>query len=195
VAKGHLDSNGFTAVQGKQWKLCEDCGLKRPSFGLRAERKARWCGGCAKGRPGATGVLNAKCEDCKTKQPNYGLPAEGKKRWCSGCAKAHLGAAITGRKRCEDCGLKQPSRGLPSEGRRARWCADCAHGHPGAAAREEREETKERRRERKKVAAENAQKEREKGSGPPGAVKCPSRFRQCIGFLWRFSMGAGCFTA
>ena len=29
-------------------RLCEDCGLKARNFGLPAEGKKRWCGGCAK---------------------------------------------------------------------------------------------------------------------------------------------------
>ena len=36
-----------------QHKMCEGCGLKHPSYGLPAERKARWCSGCAKGHAGA----------------------------------------------------------------------------------------------------------------------------------------------
>ena len=32
----------------QQRKMCEGCGLKVPSYGLPAERRTRWCGGCAK---------------------------------------------------------------------------------------------------------------------------------------------------
>ena len=35
-----------------QPRLCEDCGLKKPNFGLPAEGKKRWCAGCAKGHAG-----------------------------------------------------------------------------------------------------------------------------------------------
>ena len=73
-------------------KKCEGCGLKRPNFGLPAERKKRWCAGCAKGHAGAVDVYNKKCEGCQLKAPSFGLPSEGKARWCSGCAKAHTGA-------------------------------------------------------------------------------------------------------
>ena len=72
-----------------QSKMCDDCQLKQPSFGLPAEGKARWCSGCAKGHAGAEDVLTShskKCEGCQLKRSNFGLPAEGKARWCSGCA-------------------------------------------------------------------------------------------------------------
>ena len=29
-------------------KMCEGCGLKTPSYWLPAERRKRWCAGCAK---------------------------------------------------------------------------------------------------------------------------------------------------
>jgi hypothetical protein len=85
-------------------KKCEGCQLKVPNFGVSAEGKARWCGGCAKGHAGAVDVVSKQCEGCGLKQPNFGLPAEGK---------------------------KQPNFGLPAEGKR-RWCSGCAKGHAGA---------------------------------------------------------------
>jgi hypothetical protein len=84
-------------------KKCEGCGLKQPSFGLPAEGKKRWCGGCAKGHKGAVNVGSKKCEGCGLKQPSFGLPSEGKMRWCGGCAKGHKGAVRAGR-RCEQAG-------------------------------------------------------------------------------------------
>ena len=33
-------------------KRCEDCALKVPNFGLPAEGRKRWCGGCAKAHAG-----------------------------------------------------------------------------------------------------------------------------------------------
>ena len=71
---------------------CEDCALKRPSFGLPAEGKRRWCGGCAKAHAGARNIVNKRCEDCALKTPAFGLPAEGKRRWCAFCASGHDGA-------------------------------------------------------------------------------------------------------
>ena len=106
-------------------KKCEGCQLKHPSFGLPAEGKKRWCGGCAKGHAAAVNV-GKNCEDCQLKQPSFGLPGEGKKRWCGGCAKGHAGAVDVSSKKCEGCQLKQPSFGLPSDGKKRRWCGDCA---------------------------------------------------------------------
>ena len=39
-------------------RRCEDCALKRPCFGMAAEGRVRWCGGCAKahGRVQATAL-------------------------------------------------------------------------------------------------------------------------------------------
>ena len=71
---------------------CEDCSLTRPGFGLPAEGKRRWCGGCARGHDGAQNVVSKRCEDCALTRPNFGLPAEGRARWCSGCARGHDGA-------------------------------------------------------------------------------------------------------
>jgi hypothetical protein len=79
-------------------KKCEGCQLKGAKFGLPAEKKKRWCSGCAKAHAGAEDS-NKKCEGCQLKRPNFGLPAEGKARWCSGCAKAHVGATDVNRKR------------------------------------------------------------------------------------------------
>ena len=70
--------------------LCEDCGLKRPTYGLPAEGRQRWCAGCAAahGR-GAVSLQQKKmCEDCGEKQPANGLLAEGRWRWCAGYAAA-----------------------------------------------------------------------------------------------------------
>jgi LSD1 subclass zinc finger protein len=80
--------------RGAAKKMCEGCQLKAPSFGLPAEGKKRWCGGCAKGHAGAEHVSRKKCEGCGLKQPSFGLPAEGEKRWCGGCAKGHTGATL-----------------------------------------------------------------------------------------------------
>ena len=101
------------------------------NFGLLAEGKRRWCGGCAKAHAGAVDVSSKKCEDCELSQPNFGLPAEGTTRWCGGCAAGHDGAVRRGAKKCENCQLVQPSFGLPSDGKK-RWCISCAKGHPGA---------------------------------------------------------------
>jgi hypothetical protein len=38
---------------------CEDCQLKRPTFGLPAEGKVRWCFGCAKAHTGAADVSSS----------------------------------------------------------------------------------------------------------------------------------------
>eukprot|EP01051_Picozoa_sp_SAG22_P011172 SAG22_NODE_1055_length_5789_cov_3.943234_2_plen_72_part_00 len=44
---------------------CEDCGDKQPSYGLPAEGKRRWCGGCGKQKEGAVSLKKRKkCEDC-----------------------------------------------------------------------------------------------------------------------------------
>jgi hypothetical protein len=118
-------------------KKCEGCQLKSSSFGLSAEGKKRWCGGCAKGHAGTEDLSNKKrkkCEGCQLKKPSFGLPAEGKARWCSGCAKAHAGAVSVTNK-CEGCGLKSSSFGLPGDEKKLRWCAGCAKAHAGAVDR------------------------------------------------------------
>ena len=92
-------------------RKCEGCQLKQANFGLPAEGKRRWCGGCAKGHAGAVSISGKKCEDCELNQSTFGLPSDGKKRWCSGCAKAHAGAVDSSHK-CGGCGL--------------RWCVGCA---------------------------------------------------------------------
>jgi hypothetical protein len=68
--------------------LCEGCQLKLPTFGLPAEWKARWCGGCAKGHEGAVNIKekNKYCEGCGKNAARLRLPADGKKRrWCGDC--------------------------------------------------------------------------------------------------------------
>ena len=72
---------GPTKRKGRH-KMCEDCSMKQPSFGLPAEGKVRWCGGCAKAHAGVVNVnaRNKKCEDCSLKQSTFGIPVEGKKK-------------------------------------------------------------------------------------------------------------------
>ena len=41
------------AVRLQKPKQCEGCSLKRPSYGLPADRKMRWCGDCKEEHPGA----------------------------------------------------------------------------------------------------------------------------------------------
>eukprot|EP01051_Picozoa_sp_SAG22_P016417 SAG22_NODE_2315_length_2729_cov_75.033080_3_plen_44_part_00 len=40
----------------QQQKMCEDCGLKMPTYGLPAEGKKRWCVGCSKQKGGAVSL-------------------------------------------------------------------------------------------------------------------------------------------
>jgi hypothetical protein len=68
--------------------MCEGCGLKRPSYGLAAQGKARWCAGWGKAEGAAQLKKRKMCEGCGLKRPQYGLAAEGKARWCAGCGKA-----------------------------------------------------------------------------------------------------------
>ena len=79
-------------------KMCEDCKLTRPVFGL-LEKKGRWCKVCAKQHPGAVDVVNKKCEDCRLKHPGFGLVGENKRRWCKGCAEPHGGISLDLRKK------------------------------------------------------------------------------------------------
>ena len=108
---------------------CEGCGLKGAYFGLPAELRARWCGGCGAAPEGVVRVSDRKkCEDCQQKEPNYGLRGAdgiGKRRWCRVCAKAHAGAENVSGTKCENCGLKSATFGLRAEGTR-RWCKGCA---------------------------------------------------------------------
>jgi hypothetical protein len=84
-------------------KMCEDCGVKQPSFGLLSERTKPWCSGCAKGHAGVVDARSKMCEGCGVKQPSFGLPPELTKRWCSGCAKGHTGAVnVRSKKRRTD---------------------------------------------------------------------------------------------
>ena len=52
-AKRHTGAKDF---KNERRKMCEDCQLKNPSFGLPAEGKRRWCSGCAKGHAGAVNL-------------------------------------------------------------------------------------------------------------------------------------------
>jgi hypothetical protein len=111
--------------------MCEGCGLKQCSFGLPAEKKKRWCSGCAKGHEGAVNLHSKLCEGCGQKRAVHeGLPAEGeKRRWCSSCAE-DKGVKEKKEKRrrrnaCAQCQEKPPTFGSPDDGRR-RWCATCA---------------------------------------------------------------------
>ena len=63
-----------------------------PSFGLPAEGRRRWCGGCAKTHAGARDITSRLCEDCALRRPSLKLPSDKRARWCGGCAKAHAGA-------------------------------------------------------------------------------------------------------
>ena len=57
-------------------KMCEDCGLKRPSYGLPSEgRRHRWCARCGKGHVAAQRVK-------RVHEATRGLtrPAKGLKR-------------------------------------------------------------------------------------------------------------------
>jgi hypothetical protein len=51
--------------QSSSRRTCEDCGLTRPSLGLPAEGKQRWCSSCAKGHLGAANIGIQRCEDCQ----------------------------------------------------------------------------------------------------------------------------------
>ena len=80
-----------------QKKQCEGCGTKHAGYGLPAERRKRWCSGCAavEGR-GAVNLQQQKmCEGCGLKGPSYGLPAERRTRWCGGCAKKIHPSAVS----------------------------------------------------------------------------------------------------
>jgi hypothetical protein len=112
-------------------KNCEDCQLKRKTFGLPGERRRRWCSVCAKLHAGAVSA-HKKCEGCGLKTASFGLLEEGRKRrWCSACARGHEGAENldeVAHKKCEGCGSKFERRGrlppgLPHE---VVWCAGCA---------------------------------------------------------------------
>ena len=117
--------------------MCEDCRLKRATYGLPAEGRRRWCAGCAaaEGRRAVRlDKQNKMCEGCGSKRPSYGLPAERKARWCVGCAAAEGRGAVRLQQQqmCEGCGLKQASFGLPDADWTRRWCAGCSQPHRGA---------------------------------------------------------------
>ena len=41
-------------------RMCEGCGLKRPTYGLPAEGRQRWCAGCAAAHGGAVSLQQQK---------------------------------------------------------------------------------------------------------------------------------------
>ena len=121
----------------QQRKMCEGCGLKVPSYGLPAERRRRWCSGCAKAE--GKGAVRARAERGPEARAVAAAQAQGnqreasarellgnaraaQKRRCEGRGAANLDQQ---RKMCEGCGLKTPKYGLPAE-RKRRWCAGCA---------------------------------------------------------------------
>ena len=55
-----VDGPGAVDWSGKK---CEGCQLKRPTFGLPAEGKARWCGGCAKAHAKAAPLARSRGTD------------------------------------------------------------------------------------------------------------------------------------
>ena len=115
--------------------MCEDCGKKRPHYGLPDSGKRRWCADCAKDQPGETERIDKHkmCEDCGKKHAKYGKVGSTKCQWCGTCAKKHRGVRLGKRKMCEDCGKKRPHYGLPNTpGRKYRWCATCAEQHGGS---------------------------------------------------------------
>ena len=74
-------------------KMCETCGKKHASFGLKGlGSKKQWCGPCAKEQAGETELIGANiCETCGKKQAHFGLKG-GKRQWCGPCAERHGGA-------------------------------------------------------------------------------------------------------
>ncbi len=118
--------------------ICTDCGVKHASFGMKEDRKRRWCGACAKsnGHPDAVNVNAKMCEDCGVKMASFGTHNDQKKRWCSSCAKTkeHTGAQYLGKRyMCEDCNKKRAAWGDGTNKKR-RWCGSCVktNGHKGA---------------------------------------------------------------
>ena len=114
--KGGRERHATAPARSAMPAHCEDCALRQPSFGLPAEGRTRWCGGCAKAHAGARDVTSKRCEDCALKQPGFGLPAEGRKRWCVGCAKAHAGAQSL-RKRRRGSGARTAAQAKPPKRR------------------------------------------------------------------------------
>ena len=126
-------------MKDRKENKCEDCALKKPSFGMPTDGKMRWCKPCSLSHPGSADVCHKLCEDCKQKSPSFGLEEEGvkknKKRWCATCAGAHAGSVSLNPNKCEDCTTTAASYGNPEDGNKRRWCAKCAKkSHPSAKA-------------------------------------------------------------
>jgi|EP01046_Picozoa_sp_COSAG06_P018716 hypothetical protein len=60
---------------------CEDCTVKHASFGLKDEKRPRWCGVCAKAHAAIMLGSARVCEDCTEKHASFGLKDERKIRW------------------------------------------------------------------------------------------------------------------
>ena len=67
-------------------KMCEGCGLKHPSYGLPAERRARWCAGCATAE-GNGAVLLQQQMKCAWEGPH----GKGSDVLSPGCRRVALG--------------------------------------------------------------------------------------------------------
>ena len=68
AAKAAAKAAKAAGAQNIATKCCEDCALKVAKFGLPAEGRRRWCGGCATGHAGALDSYGhgprKRCEDC-----------------------------------------------------------------------------------------------------------------------------------
>jgi hypothetical protein len=51
---------GATSLREKAHKMCEECGLKQPSYGHPADQVMRWCAPCAKHQAGAVSLRLSK---------------------------------------------------------------------------------------------------------------------------------------
>lgn len=60
-------------MKDRKENKCEDCALKKPSFGMPTDGKMRWCKPCSLSHPGSADVCHKLCEDCKQKSPSFGL--------------------------------------------------------------------------------------------------------------------------
>ena len=112
------------AVELKNRKMCEACGLKRPTHGFQTAAEAA-TGIPMPPPPGDLVAASAGTEE-------FAGLRKGKAarwRWCAGCAKDHEGAKYLGnRKMCENHDTKRANWGMKSD-HVTRWCAVCAKLH------------------------------------------------------------------